>query len=217
MLTFSQEESPIQSPRPKSPDESSTRRNNAKYLPYYQELYSDRLLSIHGCVTSLILETISGTKSATALYKPLLSSGLSEICNDATLILRQMFRLQHKGWPDSVAWKNKAALEEAASDTFRFAKDLLKATGPGKHTPFAEIVQEGASFLLGSVMSRRGRRLEYELDFNKACDAFLKMATNVETLLMGLLLEEEKALYALGQEDLLSSKMERMALASAVN
>jgi hypothetical protein len=186
-------------------------------LPYYQELYSDKLLSIHRCVKSLILEPIPRTKSTTALYKPLLNSGLSEICNDATLILRQMFRLQHKGWPDSVAWKNKAALKEAASDTDRFAKDLLKATEPGKHTQFAEIIHKGASFLLESVTSGSGRRLEYELDFDKAWDVFLKMATNIETLLMGLQLEEEKTLYALGQEESLSSKMERMTLASAVN
>ncbi|KAJ6012665.1 hypothetical protein N7522_003020 [Penicillium canescens] len=197
--------SPTQSPQPQSPDESSTRRNNAKYLPDYQELYSDKLLSIHKCVKSLVLEPISGTKSTTALYKPLLSSGLSEICNDAILILRQMFCLQHKGWPYFVARKNKAALKKAASDTVRFANNLLKATEPGKHTQFAEIIQEGASFLIESVTSGSGKRLEYELDFNKAWDVFLKMATNIETLLMDLLLEEEKALYALAQEESLST------------
>lgn len=180
-------------------------------MPYYQELYSDKLLSIHRYVKSLILESIPGTKSTTALYKPLLSSGLSEICNDATLILREMIRLQHKGW------KNKAALKKAASDTFRFANDLLIATEPGKCMQFAEIIREGASFLLESVTSGSGRRLEYELDFNKAWVVFLEMATNIETLLMDLLLEEEKALHDLGQQESLSENMKRMTLASTVN
>ena len=211
VLTFcSQSESPFQSPRPGSLGKSSSRRNNTKYLPYYQELYCDKLSSIHSRVKSISLELITGTIPTTTFYKTLLSSGLSETCNDATLILRQMSDLQQKGWPDSVAWKNKAALGKAASCTDRFTKDLLRATGPVKHTQFAKIIQEGGGILLESVTRGSGRRFKDVLDFNKAWNAFLKMATKVETLLMDLLLEEEKALYALGQEESLSTKMERM-------
>ncbi|KAJ5991684.1 hypothetical protein N7451_007408 [Penicillium sp. IBT 35674x] len=163
------------------------------------------------------MHATSGTKSTTALYKPLLSSDPSVICKDATLILRQMFRLLHKGWPDSVAWKNESALKKAASDTVTFAKDLLKATEPGKDTQLREIIQEGASFFLESVTNASGRRLDYELEFDMAWDAILKMATNTEARLMNSLLEEERALYASGQEESLSNEMGRMTLASAVN
>ncbi|GIJ90985.1 hypothetical protein Asppvi_009950 [Aspergillus pseudoviridinutans] len=176
-----QAESPNQSSRPQSPGESTIRRNGAKYLPWYQELYSEKLDSIHNCVQSLISESTLAITSSTELYEALLTSGLSEICNDATLILHQMSRLQHEGWPDSVGWKNKAALKEAASDTVRFTKGLLKATESGKATQFAKIIQEGASYVLRSILtSVGGRRLQYELDLEQASAAFLRIAMNIE-------------------------------------
>ncbi|KAF7175064.1 hypothetical protein CNMCM7691_006468 [Aspergillus felis] len=211
-----QAESPNQSSRPQSPGESATRRNGAKYLPCYQELYSEKLYKMHDCVQALISESTLAMTSSTELYKALLTSGLSEICNDATLILRQMSRLQHEGWPDSVGWKNKATLKEAASDTVGFAEELLQATESSKATQFAKIIQEGASYVLRSIVtSVGGRRPQYELDLEQASAAFLRIAMNIETLLMDLLLEEEKALHALGQEDMLSSQMERMTFSSA--
>ncbi|GIK06658.1 hypothetical protein Aspvir_002308 [Aspergillus viridinutans] len=129
-----------------------------------------------------------------------------------------MSRLQHEGWPDSVGWKNKAALKKAASDTVGLTKEPLKATEPDKGTQFAKIIKEGASYLLRSVVTSGGEgRRQYELDLEQACAAFLKIAMNIRTLLMDLLLEEEKALYALGQEEMLSSEMERMTLVTAVH
>ncbi|KAJ5815545.1 hypothetical protein N7474_007322 [Penicillium riverlandense] len=208
--------SPSQSPRTQSPGQSSTRRNDPKYLPYYQELYSDTLLDLQKRVNLIVSDPILVKTSSTALYKALLTSGLSESCNDATLILRQMFRLQRKGWHERVAWKNKAALNEAASGTIRFTENLRKASKPGKVSQFAEIIRQGAGILHESVMIGRGGRSEYELDLKGAGDSFLTIATNIETLLMDLLLEEEKALCALGQEEILSSEMRRMTLASAV-
>lgn len=138
------------------------------------------------------------------------------MCNDATLILRQMLRLQDEGWPESVAWKNDAALKEAASDTIGFIEHLRKASKPGKDTQFAEIVRQGASCLRDSVTVGSGRRYEKKLDLETAGDAFLNIAMKIETLLMDLLLEKEKALHALGQEDILSSEMASMTLAPAV-
>ncbi|OGE54745.1 hypothetical protein PENARI_c005G09013 [Penicillium arizonense] len=211
-------ESPSQSPQSQSSGESSTKRNNTKYLPDYQELYSDKLLSIHRCVQSLISEPIPAVNSSTALYKPLLTCGLSEIFNDVTLILRQMsrLRLRSKGWPKYVASINKAALKQAAIDTRRFTVDL-KATEPSKNAQFAEIIQKGASVLSEIIMRRDGWPLEDRLDFNETSEAFLNIATNIETLLMDLLLEEERDLHALGQEQTLSIKMGRMTLAPVLN
>jgi hypothetical protein len=75
-----------------------------------------------------------------------------------------MSRLQQKGWPDSVGWKNKVALKEAASDIVGFTKKLLKVTAPGKGTQFAKTIQEGVNYFLKSVTSVGGGRLQYELD-----------------------------------------------------
>lgn len=126
-----------------------------------------------------------------------------------------MFRLQRKGWPQSVASKNETALKQAASATVQFIESLRSADKPGKDTQFMKIIRQGTKLLFESVMSGSGSRPEYELDLNKAGDAFLNIATDIETLLMDLLLEEEKTLYVSGQGEI-SSMMERMALASAV-
>jgi hypothetical protein len=128
-----------------------------------------------------------------------------------------MSRLQSKGRPNYIASRDNAALKRAASDTLRLTDDLLKATDRSKSAHFADIIQKGGSFLLESLSRWSDRRLEYKLDFNKASDAFLNIATNTETLLMDLLLEEEKDLHALGQEEILSSEMGRMTLASVLN
>jgi hypothetical protein len=75
-----------------------------------------------------------------------------------------------------------------------------------------QIFQKGASFLRESVTIWSGRRRKNQLELNSASDAFLNITTNIETLLMELLLEEENNLNALGQEDTLSRGMERMKL-----
>jgi len=56
---------------------------------------------------------------------------MSEICNDATRILRVMSCLQQSHWPDFAAQENKEALEKAATDTFRFTKNIIEATKQG--------------------------------------------------------------------------------------
>jgi hypothetical protein len=128
-----------------------------------------------------------------------------------------MLRLQHQGWTNSVAWINEAALEKAASGTLIFTKELFKSTEPSKDTRFAKIIQKGASYLLKSITSVGDRRLQYELDLEQACFTFLRIATDIESLLMDLLLEEEKVLYELGQEEVLSLEMERMKLGSVIH
>ncbi|KAJ6035401.1 hypothetical protein N7499_002553 [Penicillium canescens] len=127
-----------------------------------------------------------------------------------------MSRLRSKRWPKYVASMNNAALRQAASDTRRFSNDL-KAAEPSKNAQFAEIIQKGARVLSEIVKRGDGRRLEDKLDFNETSGAFLNIATNIETLLMDLLLEAEKDLHALGQEDTLSSKMGRMTLVPVLN
>lgn len=145
----------------------------------------------------------------------MLSGGLSEICNDVTLILSQMSRLQHRGWPDSVAWKNEAALKKAASDTVQFSESLLKAVKQDNGTELAKTIRRGAKSILEHVTGGSAKQPEYEIDLSGAGDAFLTLATEIETLLWDLLLKKEKALNALGQEEVLSSMMGQMNLSRA--
>ena len=124
-----------------------------------------------------------------------------------------MSRLQHRGWPDFVAWRNEAALKQAAIDTLQLAENLLKAAKQGNDTQLAKIIRQGARSSLKRVTVGSGNRPEYELDLSGAGDAFLELATNIETLLSDLLLGKEVTLNALGQEEALWSMMGKMNLA----
>ncbi|KAF7549120.1 hypothetical protein G7Z17_g6607 [Cylindrodendrum hubeiense] len=207
--------SPSKSPSPRSPGQSSTKRNSTKYLPDYQELYSDALLDLQNCVTPLISDQRLANKSPRALYKILLSSGLSKVCNDSSLILRQMSRLQHRDWPDFAVKRNEAALKEAAVCTLDFAENLVKAAKHGNDMQLARIIKKRTSSLLKHITVEGGRQPRHELDLSGASDEFLKLATNIETLLLDLLLEKEEALNSLGQEEVLSNLMGKMNLAPA--
>jgi hypothetical protein len=124
-----------------------------------------------------------------------------------------MSRLRRRGWPDSVAWRNEAALTEAATDTLQFAENLLKAAKQANDTQLAKIIWRGARSILERVTVGSGKQPEHELDLSGAGDAFLELATNIETLLSDLLLGKDVALDALGQEEILSSMMGKMNLA----
>ncbi|KAH7009487.1 hypothetical protein EDB80DRAFT_838181 [Ilyonectria destructans] len=205
--------SPSTPPPPQSPGQSSTRRSGTKYLPEYQELYSDALLDLQNCAKRVISNQRLAESPGTR-YNTLLSSGLSEICNYVSLILRQMLRLQRRGWPDAVAWKNKNALSDAATDTVRFAADLFKAAKQDVEMQLSKIIQQVVGSILKCVTSTGGNRPRDTLSLNKACDAFLDLAVNIETLLWNLLLDKEDALRAIGQEEVLSSLMSKVTLTS---
>ncbi|KAK1972510.1 hypothetical protein LY78DRAFT_650505 [Colletotrichum sublineola] len=184
------------SPTPMSPSQGEPRRSSTKYIPEYQELYSEILLDINICISRLV-----STKQG---YEVLLDSDLSEKCNDASLLLRQMLRLQERGWPDSVAWKNEAALEKAAADTYRFTVDTYqfvkkpttKAPKPPNETPLAGTLRKNLDLIFQHVTELQPRK-EYDLDLHGAANRFLELAVDIETLLLNLLLEKEAALDAL--------------------
>jgi hypothetical protein len=119
-----------------------------------------------------------------------------------------MIRLQDEGWPDSVAWKNVAALDDVAINTQRSMSDLLRAVEQGNGMQLADIVRQGAKSILQCVSPRSN-----EINLSKASDNFLELAMNIETLLSDLLLEEEETPDGLGPEEVLSSMLGNMNLA----
>jgi hypothetical protein len=137
---------------------------------------------------------------------------MSKICNDATLILRRMSCLQQRDWPDFAAQENKEALEKAATDTFRFTKNILEATKQGNDTKLTKILCQGTTSICQHVTTRNGKDLVYELNLSGASDAFLELATNIEMLLMELLPQHDEALSAPGQDEGLPSMMGNMKL-----
>ncbi|KAM0332322.1 hypothetical protein ACHAQA_002598 [Verticillium albo-atrum] len=208
-------ESPSKSPPVMSPGQSPTRRTGTKYLPEWQDLYSDAVLDLKNRIVSLLLNPNVTEKSPDAFYQALLSSGISEMCNDVTLILRQIARLLEKGWPETVAWKNEASLREASTDTLLFADSLLKTLGVARPSQLTKIIRSSVTSVVNIGKAKKGKQPEYEFGVHpkEAADAFLKLATDIETLLLDLLLDKEDALKAIGQEDLLSGMMGRISLA----
>ncbi|GJC77457.1 hypothetical protein ColLi_00295 [Colletotrichum liriopes] len=179
----------------------------------YLELYSQKLVDIKNCVSRLI--------STNQCYELLLDSDLSEKCNDASLILRQIHRLKERGWPKFVAEQNEAALREAAATTYRFAIDTYhfvkrptKAAESPNDKPLVKTLRQNLDLIFKRVTVVQPRR-EYDLDVGGAAAAFLELAVDIETLLLNLMLEKEAALYAQGEEDLLSGMLRGMTLAPA--
>ncbi|GKT82462.1 hypothetical protein Ct61P_00312 [Colletotrichum tofieldiae] len=179
----------------------------------YLELYSQKLVDIKNCVSRLI--------STNQCYELLLDSDLSEKCNDASLILRQIHRLKERGWPKFVAEQNEAALREAAATTYRFVIDTYhfvkrptKAAELPNDKPLVKTLRQNLDLIFKRITVVQPRR-EYDLDVGGAAAAFLELAVDIETLLLNLMLEKEAALYAQGEEDLLSGMLRGMTLAPA--
>ncbi|GKT55869.1 hypothetical protein ColTof4_11716 [Colletotrichum tofieldiae] len=179
----------------------------------YLELYSQKLVDIKNCVSRLI--------STNQCYELLLDSDLSEKCNDASLILRQIHRLKERGWPKFVAEQNEAALREAAATTYRFVIDTYhfvkrptKAAELSNDKPLVKTLRQNLDLIFKRITVVQPRR-EYDLDVGGAAAAFLELAVDIETLLLNLMLEKEAALYAQGEEDLLSGMLRGMTLAPA--
>ncbi|KAK5994465.1 hypothetical protein PT974_04940 [Cladobotryum mycophilum] len=164
-------------------------------------MYSDALLKLTSCVTLAISDPRLAKKAPGNCYETILSYALSEVCNDASLILSEMSRLQHKGWSDSIAWKNERSLNVAAKDTLSFAKGLLKAVKGGNKTQLAKIVERSATSILCLVHREGDGRGNGVLDLSRASQEFLKLATDIEGLLLTLLEGKERVI-ATEDEDL---------------
>ncbi|KAJ4986358.1 hypothetical protein SVAN01_08175 [Stagonosporopsis vannaccii] len=180
-----------------------------KYIPDYQEIYSDILIGLNKVAIPLLSDSRLARSSTRKQYEALLSSNLSEICNDASLVLRRMDSLCKQGWPDSVAWKNEIALEKSANDTYKAMWSLLNAAKYANRQRLLSIIRKGAQSIFDCTTVD-------ELDLEGASSAFLKLATDIEALLSDLWPEKEEALGPSEQEEMLSSRMGNMTLASDV-
>ncbi|KAK2590904.1 hypothetical protein QQS21_011402 [Conoideocrella luteorostrata] len=186
--------SPSKSPSPQSPSKSPGKYSNTRFFSDYQELYSDKLLEIRKQVTALLHSSASEPSLQAGIYDELLDSRLSEKCSDASLILREMARLQHKGWSDKIAWKNEAALKEASADTKSLVEEILRALKGSRATQLAKVISQCATSISGKVKDKRGTKgIYYALDLDGACVDFLSLAKRIETLLLRLLEEKEAA------------------------
>lgn len=115
------------------------------YLPDYQREYSSTLKAIDSAMQLLSASPLS--------YDDLLESGLSEMYNDASLMLCQMSTLRDKGWPEMFDRLNNTALQSAAEDThFFLIKQSLHLPRLAANPRLQEIMSHFLSSLRGYII-----------------------------------------------------------------
>jgi hypothetical protein len=124
-------------------------------------------------------------------YKDLLSSNLSEICNNASLILRRIKSLCEDGWPEWFDKLKTDALQKICEDTGLTMREMLGAAACQRALRISSIMRKGARLVLDCVTVDRISGMD-TLDLESASSAFLELATDIETLLSVLLFEKER-------------------------
>jgi hypothetical protein len=117
-----------------------------------------------------------------------------------------MHDLFKQGWPELATQKNESALKTSAYDTYHVMRSLLEAAKRANDQQLTNIIQQGAKSILHCTTVN-------ELDLEQASTSFLKLATNIETLLSDLWLENKRTITSSDQEETLSSRMGKMTLA----
>jgi hypothetical protein len=178
----------------------------ALYLPDYEKLYSARLLEIRAIVLSFMGPGFQNDDDS--FYDRLLRRNLSALCNDVSLILFEMSKLEDKGWDARFDQWNLDTLRKAAQSTLNFAQRPKASAGPAMGSAGRlKIILNNALVKVDSTIDN------YGLDLKKASVEFLAMAVNIESFLLKLL-EEEAArpqqVHELGQD--LAAGIGRMSL-----
>ncbi|KAK4177876.1 hypothetical protein QBC36DRAFT_235548 [Triangularia setosa] len=158
------------------------------YLPEYERKYSSILEDVQKAIDLL--------SHSTSLYDDLLQSRLSSMCNDANLIILQMFVLSNKGWPKTFNKQNGAALWTAIDNTRQF---LVAVSGPTGHPRLCRILRCFMSSLRRHVTDIKVGGPPWPVHLQNMRECFLSMAQDLETFL-GELLESERTMPNSGTE-----------------
>jgi hypothetical protein len=155
----------------------------ALYLPDYEKLYSALLLEIKAIVLSFMGPGFQNNDDS--LYDRLLRKKLSALCNDISLILFEMSKLEDKGWDARFDQWNLDTLRKAARSTLNFVQRPKASTG----------LAMGSAGWLKTILNNALVRIDstvdsYGLDLKRASVEFLTMAVNIESFLLQLLDEE---------------------------
>jgi hypothetical protein len=146
--------------------------------------------------------------SPRTFYETLLSSALSEKCNDMSLLLRQMWCLQQIGWPKLFAGENEAAMKDAVDSTAVFSNIIIGVKANTNDVQLVKFIRHCAR----ACQEHTARSID-KIDLVKIGDAFLGLATEIETLLLdSYLRKKEKALIL---DEGLSDMMGKMKLGPA--
>lgn len=171
----------------------------------YQELYASTLRGLQSIAKNLMLDPALANGADVTLHEAILHCELSITCNDTVLILRQMSRLQQMHWPNWMTLQNELALTSAAIGTRHFAKALLKLTNGENSMALTDIFNKCANSIHRLFIVTTFKTPKSNVDLMGIGDIFLKLAIEIETLLLKLSTKQE--------EEILSDSLAKMKLA----
>lgn len=147
-----------------------------------------------------------------SLYDRLLESSLSSKCNDVSLILVEMSKLEARGWTVKFDQWNKDTLRKTTQSVSDFLRQLRgSCRHPIGHVARLKTVLDDAAAEIDSAVGAAG------LDMRSASEGFLDMAVNIENFLLELLEEENGGVAPPQVQDLgqdLTAALESMGLES---
>lgn len=110
------------------------------------------------------------------------------MCNDASLLLREMRRLERKGWEARYETKNTDVLRDVARGARDFIQQMRKLPFATYDRRLGDVICDTIIALFKSLSSD-----QTNITLTKAADAFLNFAVGVEKLLYDLLEQDEAA------------------------
>ncbi|KAI1755696.1 hypothetical protein F4782DRAFT_486563 [Xylaria castorea] len=147
------------------------------YAPVYTTIQEDLLNSVAKIEGSQDQDTH-------AIYNALLASRLSYKCNDASVILRRVWDLFKRDWPETCDRLNRQSVNDIALDIHRLWETVVKTPPQVRNPRLQDIFQVWMVNLSACLISDDSTPT---VDLEMMADVFLQMAFSIEEMLGDLL------------------------------
>ncbi|RYC65211.1 hypothetical protein CHU98_g983 [Xylaria longipes] len=146
------------------------------YAPVYSTIQKDFLDSV---------ARIEGSQDQNThnIYNTLLTSRLSYRCNDASVILRRVWDLFRRDWPETCDTLNRQCVNNIALDIHRLLERFIEKPVQTQNSRLRDIFQVGMANLSACFTFDSTSKLDLEM----LADVFLQMAFSIEAMLGDLL------------------------------
>ncbi|KAI0195779.1 hypothetical protein EV127DRAFT_159005 [Xylaria flabelliformis] len=145
------------------------------YAPVYSTIQEDFLNSVAR------IEALQ-EKDARDIYNTLLASKLSYKCNDASVVLRRVWDLCRRNWPETCDTLNRQCVNDIALDIRRLLEGFVNKPLQVRNPRLQNIFQAWMADLSICVISD-----DSTINFEKLANVFLQMASSIEEMLGDLL------------------------------
>ncbi|KAI0458095.1 hypothetical protein F5B21DRAFT_39540 [Xylaria acuta] len=147
------------------------------YAPVYSTIQEDLLNSVARIESSQDQENQD-------IYNTLLASRLSYKCNDASVILRRVWDLFRRDWPEPCDTLNRQCVNDIEHDICRLLERFIEKPIQTQNPRLKDIFHVGIANLTACFTSDSSTS---KLDLEMLADVFLQMAFSIEEMLGDLL------------------------------